>query len=88
VKFHLALARAAKDHVLHLTVQSFRGFFADALGKLLPTADMVEGAITAHSQLYRAIEAHDADRARELMANHLAYFEKKVKKLGERLSKR
>jgi DNA-binding FadR family transcriptional regulator len=87
VKFHAALAKAAKNHVLNLTVQSFRGFFADVLEKFLPTADMAERGIADHWELYRAIEGHHADRARELMANHLAFFEKKVKKLGDHLFK-
>ena len=87
VKFHAALAKAAKNHVLNLTVRSFRGFFADVLEKFLPTADMAERAIADHWELYRAIEAHHVDRARELMANHLAYFEKKVKKLGDHVFK-
>lgn len=87
VKFHAALAKAAKNHVLNLTVRSFRGWFSDVLEKLLTTADMAERAIADHWELYKAIEAHDAERARELMAQHLAYFEKKVKKLGDNLFK-
>ena len=87
VKFHAALAKAAKNNVLNLTVRSFRGFFSDVLEKLLPTTDMAERAIADHWELYRAVEARDADRARELMARHLAYFEKKVKKLGDHLFK-
>jgi len=87
VKFHAALAKAAKNHVLNLTVRSFRGWFSDVLEKLLTTADMAERAIADHGELYKAIEAHDAERARELMAEHLAYFEKKVKKLGDNLFK-
>ena len=85
VKFHAALAKAAKNHILSLTVRSFRGLFSDVLEKLLPTADMAKRAIADHWELYKAIEAHDGERARELMAQHLAYFEKKVKKLGDNL---
>lgn len=82
VNFHAALARAAKNHVLDLTVQSFRASFSDVLEKLLPTQDMAEKALADHWEMYKAIEAHDSARARQLMSEHLAYFEKKVKGLG------
>jgi len=87
VRFHAALTNAAKNHVLNLTARSFRAFFSDVLEKLLPTTDMAERAIADHWELYKAVEAHNADRARDLMAQHLAYFEKKVKKLGDNLFK-
>jgi len=87
VRFHAALTNAAKNHVLNLTARSFRAFFSDVLEKLLPSTDMAERAIADHWELYKAVEAHNADRARDLMAQHLAYFEKKVKKLGDNLFK-
>ena len=87
VQFHAALARGAKNHVLNLTVRSFRAFFSNVLERLLPTHDMAERAIADHWELYKAVESRDAVRARELMSQHLAYFEKKVKKLGDDLFK-
>src|SRR5262245_50832767 len=77
VTFHSALTRAAKNHVLDLTVQSFRAFFSDVLDKFLPAADMAERAVADHWELYQAVAAHDAPRARQLMAEHLDYFENK-----------
>ena len=83
VNFHAALARAAKNHVLDLTVQSFRGLFSDVLEKFLLTRDMAEKALADHWELYQAIAARDGRRARELMSEHLDYFESKVKALTE-----
>jgi DNA-binding FadR family transcriptional regulator len=83
VKFHSALAQGAKNHVLTLTVASFRSFFADVLGKFLPTEDMAKRAIEDHWRLYKAIESQNAEAARRLMSEHLAYFESKVKTLGD-----
>src|SRR5690242_13826705 len=68
VTFHSALAGAAKNRVLNLTVQSFRLFFSEILQKMLPTPDMAERAITDHTALYHAIESHDHRRARQLMS--------------------
>jgi len=70
---------------LSLTVRSFRAFFSDVLEKLLPTEDMARRAIADHSELYKAIESRDAEKARRLMSEHLEYFETKVKALGEEL---
>lgn len=85
VNFHAALARAAKNHVLDLTVQSFRAFFSDVLEKFLPTPDMAERALADHWEMYKAVEARDSARARQIMSEHLAYFENKVKALGDNL---
>src|SRR5438876_10000555 len=71
VRFHAALARGAKNHVLSLTVRSFRAFFSNVLERLLPTHDMAERAIADHWELYKAVESRDAVRARELMSQHL-----------------
>jgi DNA-binding FadR family transcriptional regulator len=85
VKFHAALAQAGKNHVLSLTVRSFRALFSDVLEKLLPTEDMARRGIADHWELYKAIENRDGHRARRLMSEHLEYFEAKVKALGEDL---
>ena len=64
-------------------MQSFRGLFSDVLEKFLLTRDMAEKALADHWELYQAIAARDGRRARELMSEHLDYFESKVKALTE-----
>jgi len=81
VDFHVALARAARNHVLNLTVNSFRTLLANVLEKLLPTPDMAERALHDHWEIYKAVEARDGAKARRLMAEHLSYFEDKVRAL-------
>jgi GntR family transcriptional regulator, transcriptional repressor for pyruvate dehydrogenase complex len=85
VKFHAALTQAAKNHVLTVTARSFRAFFSDVLEKLLPTEDMARRAVADHWELYKAIENQDGQKARQLMSDHLSYFETKVKALGDKL---
>lgn len=86
VDFHGALAKAAKNYVLDLTVNSFRTLFYEVLEQLLPTSDMAQRAITDHWAIYKAIEARDARRARELMIEHLRYFEDKVQAMQQDLT--
>lgn len=83
VNFHSTLAKAAKNYILELTVSSFRTLFFNVLEKLMPTRDMAEKAQEDHWGIYEAVEAGNAELARELMAKHLSYFENKVHALDE-----
>lgn len=81
VDFHVALAKAAKNQVLEFTVDSFRTLFYETLEKLMPNDLMAQRAIEDHQSLLDAIAAHDAKRAREIMREHLSYFEERARKL-------
>lgn len=83
VEFHSALAEAAKNSVLYLTVASFRQLFFNVLEQLLPTQDMAETAAHDHWAIYQAVAARDGALARQLMADHLRYFERKVQALRD-----
>ncbi len=80
VNFHVALAQAAKNEVLLFTVNSFRTVFYDTLERLLPDDRMAERAIQDHQKILTALVAHDAERARDVMRKHLAYFERRARK--------
>ncbi|NIO70504.1 MAG: FCD domain-containing protein [Anaerolineae bacterium] len=82
VAFHLALARAAKNQVLLFTVNSFRSLFYEAL-ESLPPSDMAHRAVADHHQIYEAVKNRDPQKARQLMEEHLSYFEEKVHAMSE-----
>ena len=81
VDFHIALAKAAGNSVLLFTVKSFRTLFYETLDKLLPDDKMALRAIEDHQKVLDAISAHDAASARQLMRDHLSYFEERARKL-------
>ena len=83
VAFHLALAEAAKNPVLLFAVNSFRALFHEALATLLPAEDMAERAIADHQRILNAIRARDAERARDVMREHLSYFSARVGGAGK-----
>lgn len=83
VNFHSALAKAAKNYILELTVSSFRTLFFNVLEKLMPTRDMAEKAQEDHWGIYEAVKAGNGELARELMSKHLSYFENKVHSLDD-----
>ncbi|MGE5261857.1 MAG: FadR/GntR family transcriptional regulator [Acidobacteriota bacterium] len=81
VNFHIALAKAAKNQVLFFTVSSFRTPFYETLDKMIPDTHMADRAIEDHQKLLDAVSAHDAERARQVMREHLSYFQKRSEKL-------
>ena len=81
VEFHVALAQAAKNQVLLFTVNSFRSIFYEVLEKLIPDDQMAQRAVADHQKILDAVAAHDAERAAQLMREHLSYFEKRARKL-------
>jgi DNA-binding FadR family transcriptional regulator len=83
VDFHVALAQAAKNPVLLFTVNSLRAVFYSVLEKLIPDDQMAQRAIADHQKILDAVAAHDADRAAQLMREHLSYFEKRARKLEQ-----
>jgi DNA-binding FadR family transcriptional regulator len=83
VDFHVALAKAAKNPVLLFTVNSFRALFYEVLEKLIPDDQMAQRAITDHQKILDAVAAHDAERAAQLMRDHLAYFEKRARRIEQ-----
>lgn len=83
VNFHSALAKSAKNYILELTVGSFRTLFYNVLEQLLPTRDMAEKAAEDHWGIYEAVKAGDGKLARQLMEEHLSYFENKVHTLND-----
>lgn len=83
VRFHIALAAAAKNKVLLFTVNSFRTPFYQTLEKLLPDERMEDQAIEDHQRLLDAIVAHDAEKACQIMSEHLSYFEERAEKLDQ-----
>lgn len=82
VSFHVALAQAAKNHVLLFTVNSFRSIFYETIEKLLPDPDMQDRAIDDHQKILEAIEERDSDKAERIMRAHLGYFKTRAARLS------
>ncbi len=83
VRFHTALAEAAKNPVLLCVVNSFRALFHEALSRLLPDPEMSRKALEDHGRILEAVRARDPDRARALMHAHLQFFSARLERLKE-----
>jgi len=82
IAFHVALATASHNTVLATTIYALRTTFYAALAELSrPVAEMPQVAIREHQEIIRAIQAHDGALARQLMYDHLRYFESHVREV-------
>lgn len=77
--FHVVLARAARNEVLEATVEAYRQLLVPSIRDL---RDDKSGRMTqkAHEEIVEAVRRHDPDGARDIMLNHLADFEKRLRR--------
>src|SRR5919201_4674404 len=86
--FHVELAHAAGNDVLHATVNAYRELLLPSI-RDLRNERVVKNTQKAHEEIVEAVRRHDAEGARQLMVAHLADFEKRLRKrLQEREEER
>ncbi|GAA2184795.1 FadR/GntR family transcriptional regulator [Brooklawnia cerclae] len=68
---HTAVAAASGNQVLEAMFGSVAGFAAEIMLRSLGDPVVTDLAVPQHRQIVDAIEAHDADAARELMVRHI-----------------
>lgn len=78
-RFHQALAQAAGNTYLAKTLERFFGLSRRLWYMILPELGFLSAAVEEHLALLEAIEAHNADRAEQLMRTHVQDFYDKVK---------
>lgn len=82
VCFHSAVARAARNEILQLLLDSIRGALRQNIRVLLqhhPTA--VEDAMRSHRLIARAVREHSSERARIAMREHLESVQRQLEEL-------
>ncbi len=77
--FHVALARAADNEVLYATVRAYHELLVGALRDMRdPRSARVTQKL--HEEILEAVRAHDAEAAGEIMLEHLAESEKRLRR--------
>ena len=79
MNFHVALARAAGNEVLYATVRAYHELL---VGSIRDMRDPRSARVTQkfHEEILDAVRKRDADAARELMLDHMAEFEKRLRR--------
>ena len=77
--FHVALAKIAGNEVLHATVAAYHELLVGALADM---RDPKSARVTQklHEEILDAVKAHDGEAAQEVMLEHLAESEKRLRK--------
>ena len=80
-KFHQALVTAAKNKYLTRTLEHFFGLSQRLWYMALPQLDFLPTAVAEHLDMVEAIKNGDADRAEQIMHNHVQGFYDRVKEV-------
>ena len=71
VQFHTALAKASYNSVLLSFLLQIRHLLRSWMENVLLVPGFFDSAINEHSEILKAVEAHDVERARAALRNHL-----------------
>lgn len=72
--FHVALAKVAKNEILHVFMVAVKELHNRLLDKTDIPDDLYPTAIGFHRKIFEAVKAGDPQQAAALMAEHLDYF--------------
>lgn len=72
VQFHLTIARAAKNDVLYAALEMLEHVLREWIRRLLRNASGEPVSLQEHLEIYDAIAAHDSERARLAMYEHVS----------------
>ena len=79
-RFHQTIAQAARNSYLAETQEHFFGLLQRLWYLILPRLDFLPAAVAQHLDLLAALKAGDADRAAQIMHDHVAGFYQKIRK--------
>ncbi|MEA3352120.1 MAG: GntR family transcriptional regulator [Chloroflexota bacterium] len=77
-KFHQAIANAADNKYLAEILEQYYGLSQRLWYLALPHLEFLPKAVKTHLEMVESIKKHDADRAEEIMRNHIQNFYNKV----------
>jgi len=80
-RFHLCIARAAKNSILVDFVDKIRDLLRHNIALIIQKSPISQRSLRYHQRIFEAIRDGDASRARRLMAGHLADVEKEFLKI-------
>ena len=76
--FHLAIAKASGNSIIHRSIEMLKALYTVWLGNFIAVHGN-QKSDRFHHQIFEAIQARNADRAREIMTEHLSDVLHKVR---------
>jgi GntR family transcriptional repressor for pyruvate dehydrogenase complex len=77
-EFHFAIGKATQNQALQRLASALMDLLSHSREESLQTPGRDEASLTSHYGILKAIEEHDADRAREAMIEHITKIEQNV----------
>lgn len=83
VEFHLAIAAASQNRMLHQLLVPVRGVLQEWITKSQVLPGLRDNAHTQHQKILQALRAKDPEKARHAMRAHLQTFQRALTLLGK-----
>jgi GntR family transcriptional repressor for pyruvate dehydrogenase complex len=80
-KFHQNLAKASKNHIFELLIESIMAVYAEFLSRLEPDPERARKIITIHENLLKAIERKEENQAIVFFEQHLAHVQERLQSI-------
>jgi GntR family transcriptional repressor for pyruvate dehydrogenase complex len=80
-RFHLSIARAAKNHILEDFTVNIRNLLKSNIALVIEKSAISRRSLGYHRRIFEAIRDGDVSRARRAMAEHVADIEKEFVKI-------
>ena len=78
-KFHENIAKASKNHIFELLIESLMVVYAEFLSRLEPDPERARKVLTIHEDLLKAIERKEQDQAIAFFEQHLAHTQERLR---------
>jgi GntR family transcriptional repressor for pyruvate dehydrogenase complex len=80
-RFHLCVAKAAKNRILEDFIVKVRDLLRSNIAMVIEKSTISKRSLGYHQRIFEAIRGRDVSRARRAMAGHLANIEKEFVKI-------
>lgn len=87
IKFHVLLAKASKNAVFTIVLESIMTIVSDFLSRIPQTLEISKRVLEEHKLMVDAIMERDEDRAIELLGKHLDFVGKRFNTSFEQVTK-
>jgi GntR family transcriptional repressor for pyruvate dehydrogenase complex len=83
IRYHLAIAEATGNRLLLRLMQAIREGLTEMFGTVFKFPGGPERSVAQHRRINEAIEAEDAERARQLMTEHILRVEQELAEIDD-----
>ena len=80
LKFHLLIARAARNPILEVLAESMLGVASRTISELHPSRDTLRHVLSRHRKVFDAVQRRDSNAAFEAMQEHILDVETRLAK--------